>query len=209
MAEVTVYSQAHIDAMLDQTVVGVTLSSGNLMIALGDGSTINAGYLLNSLAGSTTDYAGIIELATDTETIAGTDSIRAVTPFTLAALIATASRRGLVELSTDAENATGTDTARAVTPAGMKTYAQPLDADLTAIAGLAITNGSFIQATSGAWAARTPAQAMSVMGSFGLPISYYSTGSGYTVVNGPGLYIGPTDPGAVANGSVWYDTTGA
>lgn len=63
--------------------------------------------------------AGKVELATDAETITGTDTARAVTPAGLAALTATAARDGLVELATDAEAKTGTDTARAVTPANL------------------------------------------------------------------------------------------
>lgn len=63
--------------------------------------------------------AGIVELATSAETIAGTDLLRAVTPAALAALTALDSRRGLVELATNAEVLTGTDTERAVTPAAL------------------------------------------------------------------------------------------
>lgn len=63
--------------------------------------------------------AGKVELATDAETITGTDDTRAVTPAGLAALTATATRDGLVELATDAEAITGADTARAVTPANL------------------------------------------------------------------------------------------
>lgn len=63
--------------------------------------------------------AGIVELATNAETITGTDATRAVTPASLQALTATETRDGIVELATTAEAVTGTDTARAVTPAGV------------------------------------------------------------------------------------------
>lgn len=35
---------------------------------------------------------------------------------------------------------------------------------------------------------------------------YYSTGSGYSLANAASIYVGPDDPGAVADGSVWIDT---
>lgn len=62
---------------------------------------------------------GFVELATDAETITGTDDTRAVTPAGLAALTATTARDGLVELATDAEAITGTDATRAATPANL------------------------------------------------------------------------------------------
>lgn len=62
---------------------------------------------------------GLVELATNTETQAGTDAQRAVTPASLASTTATATRAGLVELATEAETQAGTDAQRAVTPAGL------------------------------------------------------------------------------------------
>lgn len=73
---------------------------------------------INAAASATA--AGIVELATDAETITGTDATRAVTPAGLAALTATATRDGLVELTTDAEAKTGTDTDRAITAANLR-----------------------------------------------------------------------------------------
>jgi hypothetical protein len=64
--------------------------------------------------------AGIVELATDAETITGTDTARAVTPANIQAKVAGAAAKGIVELATDAETITGTDTARAVTPANLQ-----------------------------------------------------------------------------------------
>lgn len=81
--------------------------------------------------------------------------------------------QGKVELATTAETTTGTDTTRAVTAAGVKAVAdtkQPLDTDLTTIAGLTATTDNIIQSVSGAWASRTPAQArlaLEVAGSTG------------------------------------------
>ncbi len=95
---------------------------------------------------ATTTTAGIVELATNSETTAGTDTTRAVTPAGVKAVAdtkanlvhahsgaditsgtvsstylpaASATATGVVELATVAETTTGTDTTRAVTPAGL------------------------------------------------------------------------------------------
>jgi hypothetical protein len=62
---------------------------------------------------------GVVELATSTETIAGTDAVRAVTPAGLAGLTAQFARRGLVELATSTETIAGDDNTIAVTPEGL------------------------------------------------------------------------------------------
>ena len=72
-----------------------------------------------SIVSATTTVEGKVELATDAETITGTDTGRVLTPANLQAMTASASRDGIVELATSAETVTGTDTARAVTPAGL------------------------------------------------------------------------------------------
>ena len=37
-------------------------------------------------------------------------------------------------------------------------------------------------------------------------VMFRSTGSGYTAQNGAAIYVGPDDPGAVTDGSIWIDT---
>ena len=78
--------------------------------------TITVGDITINVPPATTEVQGIVELATDAETQAGTDTTRAVTPKSLASLAASAVRRGLVELATSAETQAGTDADRAVTP---------------------------------------------------------------------------------------------
>lgn len=73
-------------------------------------------FVLNA---ATTTKHGIIEIATNAEVQAGTDTERAVTPAGLSARIATTSRTGLAELATNAEAIAGTDSSRVVTPAAM------------------------------------------------------------------------------------------
>jgi hypothetical protein len=76
---------------------------------------------------ASTTVKGIVELATNAETIAGTDTVRASTPAGVVAAItantladASETVKGKVELATTAETTTGTDTIRATTPAGVK-----------------------------------------------------------------------------------------
>ncbi|HQF64011.1 MAG TPA: hypothetical protein PLT26_16050 [Anaerolineaceae bacterium] len=70
---------------------------------------------------ATTSVSGIVELATDAEAIAGTDTARAVTPHALAAAVPAASETvvGKVELATNAETIPVADYTRAVTPRGL------------------------------------------------------------------------------------------
>lgn len=69
---------------------------------------------------------------------------------------------GKIEIATQTEYNTGTDDTRAVTPlkakVGNDLRYQPLDSDLTAIAGLSPSNDDIIQRKSGAWTNRTMAQ---------------------------------------------------
>lgn len=105
------------------------------------------GKVLNEKTGdASTTKKGLVELATNAETQAGIDSIRAVTPAGLASTVvdsltsssttrplsaaqgkvlndktgdASTTKKGLVELATNSETQMGTDTVRAVTPAGV------------------------------------------------------------------------------------------
>ena len=61
---------------------------------------------------------------------------------------------------------TGTDDARIITPLKLKTVTdtkQPLDTDLTTIAGLTATTNNFMVSVSSAWASRTPTQAKATL----------------------------------------------
>lgn len=65
---------------------------------------------------ATTEMEGVVELATDAETISGTDTHRAVTPAGLNARTAEESRTGLAQLATLAEVIAGQDLKKIVTP---------------------------------------------------------------------------------------------
>ena len=76
---------------------------------------------------ATTATKGKIQIATDPEVNAGTNTTKAVTPAQLATALGTVTgindasetTKGIVELATVPEATTGTDTVRAVTPAGL------------------------------------------------------------------------------------------
>ena len=72
-----------------------------------------------TVADASTTEKGIVELATDAETQAGTDTVRAITPANLSSRTATETRAGIIELATAAETQAGTDTVRAITPANL------------------------------------------------------------------------------------------
>lgn len=174
MASVTIYSADKIDEIIDGAVVGASITGGHLVLEFRDGTTADAGVVTSSFVDATDTAKGVVELATDTETIAGTDSSRAVTPF------------------------------------GLKAFAQPKDTDLTTIAALTATTDNVIQSKAGAWSSRTMAQlATDLVATGEFPDIMLHNGTSYVDADSTKIYIGPTDPGAVANGSVWYDTTGA
>ena len=85
-----------------------------------DAAAIVSGTLNNArLTPATSTVAGIVELADNTETQAGTSTSLAVTPAGLASRTANTDRAGIVELADNSETQTGTDATRAVTPAGL------------------------------------------------------------------------------------------
>ena len=124
MATVEVYTKAKSDEIFDSTVISGEIDAfGHLILTTRDATEIDTGSL--PVPDASLTVKGIVELATDAETIAGTDAARAVTPASLAAagttLVPAASDTvaGRVELATSAETITGSDATRAVTPAGL------------------------------------------------------------------------------------------
>lgn len=97
---------------------------------------------------ASTTEKGLVELATDAETQAGTDTLRVVTPAALTARTATETRTGVIELATDAETQAGTDAARAVTPAGLTSRtATETRMGISAISTQALTDAGTDDAT--------------------------------------------------------------
>lgn len=152
MGSVTVYTATKIEEVLDAGVVDASITDGHIILELRDGSTIDIGSIISALPGSTTSVPGLVELATDTETTTGTDTTRAVTPFGLAALTASDTRKGLVELATPTEAVTGTDTSRAVTVAGLlATKVLSSDPGESAVPSSYPAGSSLLKLTSSSW----------------------------------------------------------
>lgn len=85
--------------------------------------------------------AGIVQLASAAEVLAGTVADKAVVPSTLDARTATEIQTGLVELATEAEVLTGTDADRAVTPATLQTKIDAIPSPDILYTGLALDVG--------------------------------------------------------------------
>ena len=71
---------------------------------------------------ATDTVPGIIEIATDAETQAGTDATRAVTPASLSSRTATETRSGIAEIATQAEANAGVDDVTIISPLKLATY---------------------------------------------------------------------------------------
>jgi hypothetical protein len=84
-----------------------------------DNATGAAIWIASPSAAASASASGVVELATDAETITGTDATRAVTPAGLQAKVASTTAKGIVEIATAAETTTGTDADRVVSPDGL------------------------------------------------------------------------------------------
>ncbi len=108
----------------------VTTATGKIYVST-RASGPNEGGAVNPISNSPVRWAevpgaaslterGVVELASVSETQAGSDATRAVTPAGLAQLTATTGRRGLVEVATVAEAQTSGNSLLAVSPAGAR-----------------------------------------------------------------------------------------
>lgn len=88
MATVTGLTKDRMLAIEAASVVNgaVDPGTGHLILTTHDGTTIDAGYVWGTVVDASDEFKGIVELATDAEVSAGTDTTRAVTPASLAAL---------------------------------------------------------------------------------------------------------------------------
>jgi len=89
------------------------------VVQIGANIDVVAGVI--SVPVGTTTTLGVLQLATDAETQAGTDTTKALTPSNLSSRTATETRTGIAEISTQAETETGTDDATIVTPLKLRT----------------------------------------------------------------------------------------
>lgn len=113
----TVQTEAQLKTLLDQLIPS---SNPEEYVKVADMRqlllNVFASYSNSTDDGASETVPGIVELATDAETITGTDTARAVTPANVQAKVASATAKGIVELATTAEVNTGTDANRVVTP---------------------------------------------------------------------------------------------
>lgn len=84
MATVTGLTKERMLVIEAASVVSGTIdTSGHLILTKHDGTTIDAGYALVAVPNASDTQKGVVELATDAETVARTDTTRAVTPASL------------------------------------------------------------------------------------------------------------------------------
>lgn len=114
MASVTLFNAARMQAIEDGTVTsGLVDGQGHLILSHHDGTTVDAGKVTAAnLADASDTVKGVVRLATDAETTAGTNDATAVTPQDLAAW-ATANR------ASAAETLAGVSATKLVTPLGL------------------------------------------------------------------------------------------
>ena len=200
-------------------------SGSGARLQVADGIDVATGGL--SVAGvsiltSNTTTKGIVELATNAETQAGTDAERVVTPASLKSLTATESRAGLAEIATQAEVDAGTDDARYISPLKLKSWSDAgshVGMKRIIPASVAISGGAVAVDTDGTVEVTTSGvKALSLNGIFEIGKSYKvaylfnssgaenvayrmrTGGSDYTVAGYvmQGVYVSGGWPGSIA-----------
>jgi hypothetical protein len=107
------------------TVGGVAFNVGDLIVAkIDSASTTSAADWIQLEVNrdqATETVLGLVEIATQAETNAGTNDTAAITPLKLAGRTATETRSGIAEIATQVETDAGTDDTTIVTPLKLKT----------------------------------------------------------------------------------------
>ena len=107
------------------TTGGVAFNIGDVIIAkIANPSTTNAANWIQLEVNrdqATTTILGLVNLATQTEVNTGADTLKVVTPETLAGRTSTETRTGIAAIATQAEVTTGTDDTKFVTPLKLTT----------------------------------------------------------------------------------------
>ena len=172
--------------------------------------------IISQSSAATATSAGVVELATNAESIAGTDATRAVTPASLHAKTSSATVIGLVELATDAEALTGTDTARALTPANAKATYSGITRTINAQTGsgdsaytLVLADaGKIITANNSSAGIITIPPNSSVAFAIGAQIDIYNLGAGiFSIKGGSGVTLNGVSTGAGAMNSQFSAVT--
>lgn len=91
MATVTGLTKERMEAIEGASVVSGSINgSGHLILTKFDGTTIDAGAVLGSVPDASESVKGLIEIATESEALAGVSGTLAITPATLASVITAA-----------------------------------------------------------------------------------------------------------------------
>lgn len=106
---------------------------------------------------------------------------------------------GNVDNTSDANKPVST--AQAAADAAVQAASQPLDADLTTIAGLTATTDNFMVATASAWASRTPSQARSQLGLGSIALLSTITEANITLADNTTNDVSTTKHGFVPKGT--------
>jgi hypothetical protein len=175
--------------------IASTTQFGGVSVSSAGGISIAGGVL--SLGNATTSQIGGVRLATGTETVAGVDNTKAVTPAALAAKTATTLRPGIVQLSDSVAIA---DSTKAATQTAAKAaYDAALAAQATASAALPKAGGTMTGAITFAPSQTFPGVAFPV-----------ATANALGVISaGPGLSVNASGVlSTVNNGTVTAVTAG-
>ena len=100
MATITGFTATHMQAIEDATIVDADIDvNGHLIFTRHDTTTFDAGSALAAIPSASTTVEGKIELATSAEALAGTDTVRAITPATAKAIIDALILNGLADVT--------------------------------------------------------------------------------------------------------------
>ena len=145
---IAVYSQlAAAGWIIQKAGASTLLLATDIILESLDATSLTFGDITFINPPATTEVQGVVELATALETQTGTDGARAVTPAGLASLTASLVRAGLVQLVNTLTSSSQTQALTAAMGKKLQDEKQPLDATLTALAGLVTAANKLIYAT--------------------------------------------------------------
>lgn len=192
--------------------------AGSLVITTGKTATISNTLTLTATDGSTLAIGGGGTLGTAAYTSAGAyqpldadlTAVAALTTdsFGLALLTKTSASNVRSYIGAGTSSFDGAFSSLTGTPTTLSGYgitdAQPLDSDLTTLAGLTATTDNFIVSVSSAWASRTPAQVLTTLAAVGT--TFQPLDSDLTTIAG---LTATTDNFIVSVSSAWASRTPA
>ncbi|MDH0373895.1 phage tail protein [Pseudomonas aeruginosa] len=145
---IAVYSQPAASGwIIQKSGASTLLLATDIILESLDATSLTFGDILFINPPATTEVQGVVELATDVETQDGLDGVRAVTPAGLKSLTASLVRAGLVQLVNTLTSSSQSMALTAAMGKKLQDEKQPLDATLTALAGLVTAANQMIYST--------------------------------------------------------------